>query len=140
MNIKIKYDCRDINWELVSSILKIAGLSSADPEICKMAFENSYVTVFAFDNEKLVGFARAISDGVRQAAIYDVALLPEYQSKGIGKLILESTMEKISNCNIILYSNPGKENFYKKIGFRLLKTGMGMFVKAEQMKDRGFTE
>ncbi len=140
LNINIKYDSKDIDWEIVSSILEIAGLSSTDPETCKMAFLGSQVTVFAFDDDKLFGVARALSDGVKQAAIYDVAILPEYQGKGVGRLLIEGITNRLPKCNFILYSNVGKEGFYEKFGFRRLKTGMAKFIKVERMKERGFIE
>jgi ribosomal protein S18 acetylase RimI-like enzyme len=140
MNLKITNSTENINWELVSTILAKAGLSSSEPEICKRAFLGSQVTVFAFDDENMVGTARAISDGVKQAAIYDVAILPEYQGKGIGKIMMESIMNKLQGCNFILYANVGKEGFYEKLGFKRLKTGMAKFVKPEIMASRGFTE
>ncbi|MGD9678314.1 MAG: GNAT family N-acetyltransferase [Vulcanibacillus sp.] len=140
MNLNITYDTTNIDWESVSSIIEIAGLRSADPETCKKAFLGSQVTVFAFDDDKLIGVARAISDGVRQAAIYDVAILPEYQKKGIGKILVESITNKLSGCNFILYSNVGKEGFYEKLGFRRLKTGMAKFVDEQRMVDKGFIE
>jgi ribosomal protein S18 acetylase RimI-like enzyme len=140
MNLKILYSTESINWELVSAILAKAGLSSSEPEICKRAFQGSQVTVFAFDDENMVGTARAISDGVKQAAIYDVAILPEYQGNGIGKIMMESIMDKLPGCNFILYANVGKEPFYEKLGFKRLKTGMAKFVNTEIMARRGFTE
>lgn len=140
MNLKITYSTENINWELVSSILSKAGLSSSAPEICKKAFQGSQVTVFAFDDENMVGTARALSDGVKQAAIYDVAILPEYQGKGIGKIMMDGTVEKLPGCNFILYANVGKEGFYEKLGFRRLKTGMAKFVNAEIAVNRGFIE
>jgi len=62
--------------------------------------------VFIFDSDQLIGFGRAISDGAYQAAIYDIVVLPEYQKQGIGRLIMERILQKISNCNTILYVNP----------------------------------
>ena len=57
MDIKLKYDIDDIDWELVSEILSIAGLSSPEPSICKKAFHGSAVTAFAFVEGKMIGFA-----------------------------------------------------------------------------------
>jgi ribosomal protein S18 acetylase RimI-like enzyme len=81
MNIKIQSNCLDINWNDVSNILKEVGMKYFEGKLHKKAFENSHTVVFAFDDDKLIGFGRAISDGVYQAAIYDVAVLPEYQGK-----------------------------------------------------------
>lgn len=140
MNINIKFETNDINWKTVSFLLDAAGLNTSEPEICKRAFEGSQVTVFVFDDDRLIGVSRAISDCVKQAAIYDVAVLPEYQGKGIGKILIENITNKLPGCNFILYSNVGKEDFYRRFGFRLMKTGMAKFVNVERMKDRGFIE
>ena len=138
MNIKIQTNCLNINWYEVRNILKTVGMSYVDSDIHKKSFENSYTVVFVFDNENLIGFGRAISDGVRQSAIYDVATLPEYQGKGIGRLIIENIIKNTPTCNFILYASPGKEGFYEKLGFKRLKTGMGLFIDMEGMKSKNF--
>lgn len=140
MKISLQFDPSHINWDLVPEILKRAGMSYHDSEVHKMAFGNSFVTVFVFDEEKLIGFGRAISDGVCHAAIYDVAVLPEYQGKGIGKMMIEAIIGHCPNCSFILYASPGKEKFYEKLNFRKMKTGMALFKEGERMKERGFTE
>ena len=115
-------------------------MSYVDEEIHRQSFENSHTVVFIFDDKKLIGFGRAISDGVRQAAIYDVAILPEYQGIGIGKLIIENIINDSPTCNFILYASPGKEGFYESLGFKRLKTGMGLFINMERMKFGNFIE
>ena len=109
-----------------------------EPEVHRRAFAASHTTVFVFEASRLIGFGRAISDGEYQAAIYDVAVLPEYQGKGIGKRILQTILERLSNCNLILYATPGMEGFYKKLGFRSMKTGMAIFTTPRAMAK--FTE
>jgi len=89
--------------------------------------------------DQLIGFGRAISDGVSQAAIYDVAVVPEFQNQGVGTTIINHILARIVHCNVILYASPGKEGFYKTLGMRKMKTGMALFLKAEEMKERGFT-
>lgn len=140
MNIKVQKDCSNIDWNEVRNIIKNVGMSYVDANIHKTSFENSFTVVFIFDDENLIGFGRAISDGIRQASIYDVAILPEYQGKGIGKLILENIINNTPTCNFILYASPGKEGFYDTLGFRKLKTGMGLFTNMERMKSRNFIE
>ena len=140
MELKIKLDCADVNWQLVAETLKRVGMAYAKPAAHQKAFENSQVTVFIYREGQLIGFGRAISDGVFQAAIYDVAVIPEYQAQGIGAIIIKTIMDKFSDCNFILYAAPGKEGFYQTLGFRKMKTGMALFRKAEPMKERGFTE
>lgn len=140
MNLKIKYDCLNVDWNCVRNILKEVGMGYHSADKHKIAFENSYSKVFIYDKDNIIGFGRVISDGVYQAAIYDVAVLPRYQGKGIGKMIVDNIVNTVSQCNIILYASPGKEEFYKKHNFRIMKTGMAIFSNAEKMKERGFVE
>lgn len=140
MNLKIQRNCNNINWDNVSKILETVGMAYFDRDTHRKAFENSHTTIFAFDEDKLIGFGRAISDGMYQAAIYDLAVSPEYQGQKIGATILKNILEDVPNCNVILYASPGKEEFYEKIGFSKMKTGMALFLNKEKMQQRGFIE
>lgn len=140
MNLRIQYNCSNIDWNCVSAILKKVEMGSFGGEVHRKAFENSHTVVFAFDDDKLIGFGRAISDGTYEAAIYDVAVLPEYQGKKIGRLIVNSIIDCTPQCNFILFASPGKEPFYMKMNFRKMKTGMALFHNAEKMQMEGFTE
>lgn len=140
MRISFQFDCQNIDWETVSRILKDAGMAYYFGEQHQKAFQNSHTVVFAFSDETLIGFGRALSDGVYQAALYDVAVLPEYQGQGIGKTIVSEIISRIPHCNVILYAAPGKEAFYEKLNFRKMKTGMALFQNAAAMREKGFTE
>lgn len=140
MEYKIVTTCDNINWETVRTVITRAGLSSLKAETYQKAFENSALPVFVYSEDALVAVGRALSDGVRQAAVYDVAVLPEYQGQGLGTLILRTMMDKLPGCQFILYANPGKEGFYEKLGFRRMKTGMARFLDMEHMRERGFIE
>jgi ribosomal protein S18 acetylase RimI-like enzyme len=140
MNLRIQFDCANIDWNSVSQTLKTVGMAYFEGVVHKKAFENSQTVVFAFDEDRLIGFGRAISDGAYQAAIYDIAVLPEYQGKKIGATIVNSIVKASPQCNFILYAAPGKETFYKKMNFRRMKTGMALFLNAESMKSKGFTD
>nr|WP_242990690.1 GNAT family N-acetyltransferase [Clostridium tetanomorphum] len=129
-----------MNWNYVSEILKKVGMAYFEGEVHKKAFENSHTVVFAFDDDKLIGFGRSISDGVYQAAIYDVAVLLEYQGKNVGRSIVNHILQSVPQCNFILYASPGKEIFYEKLNFKKIKTGMALFRNEEKMQARGFTE
>ena len=140
MDLIIQKNCINIDWDLVPIILELGGMGFHEASVHRKAFENSASVVFIFDQSKLVGFGRAISDGVYQAAIYDVAVLPDYQSQGIGRIILEAIIQSLPGCNFILYASPGKEQFYEKLNFSKLKTGMGLFINAERMRNKGMIE
>lgn len=140
MNLRFQFDTQNIDWELVPKILKTVGMGYHAAEKHKRAFHNSHSVIFVFDEEKLIGFGRVISDGEYQAALYDVAILPEYQFKGIGSQIIQHIVDRTPGCNYILYAAPGKEIFYQKINFRPMKTGMALFTNRERMQQNGFTD
>ena len=139
-NIIFTTTCTKVNFTALTNLLKEAGMAYRLPEEHKQAFENSAKTIFAFDEETLIGCGRALSDGVYQAVLYDIAVLPQYQGKALGRMIMEHLTEGLRKCNVILYATPGKEGFYRKFGFRKLQSGMGAFIHAQQMQERGFTD
>jgi ribosomal protein S18 acetylase RimI-like enzyme len=140
MEVDVKQDCAGVDWKTVSETLKCVGMAYDEPDVHRRAFEASHTTVFVYHADRLIGFGRAISDGVYQAAIYDCAVLPEFQGKGIGTTIMKNILPRISHCNVILYASPGKEGFYQTHGFRKMKTGMAHFKNGVAMRERGFTE
>lgn len=140
MNLRYQDNCRHIPWDKVPLILERVGMSFVEPEKHKQSFEASYASVFVFDNSNLIGFGRLLSDGIRQSAIYDIAVDPAYQGYKIGTEIVLRLMSKTPSCNFILYASPGKEGFYTKLNFKKMKTGMAYFANPERMQDEGFVE
>lgn len=140
MEFNIVYDCSRTDWKVVSETLKRVGMAYEEPDVHKKAFEASHTVVFVCRDSQLIGFGRAISDGAYQAAIYDIAVVPEFQKMGVGRMIMEKLLERLCGCNVILYANPGKEEFYRKFGLRKMKTGMALFRYPGKMTERGFTD
>jgi ribosomal protein S18 acetylase RimI-like enzyme len=131
-------NCSGIDWQTIADSLRNVGMAYHEPAVHQAAFEASHTTVFVYEKAQLIGFGRVLSDGEYQGAIYDVAVLPEAQGKGIGRIIIQTIQDKLPNCNLILYATPGMEGFYKKLGFGSMKTGMAMFTDPQAMER--FTE
>jgi len=139
MTIQIKYGTENIDWSELCDLICVSPLGARDPLRLKIATENSFVVCSAYAAERIVGFGRAISDGEYQSAMYDVVVLPEYQSKGVGTLIMESLLKRLpKQATTLVYAAPGKQVFYEKQGFRYLKTGMGLFLDPEKSKANGY--
>lgn len=140
MNFIFQDNCENIPWEKVPLLLQKVDMSFSTPDTHRISFESSYAVIFVFDGKELIGFGRIISDGVRQSAVYDIAIEPSYQGKGIGKEIMTRLTQATPECNFILYASPGKELFYKKLGFKKMKTGMAFFANLQRMTDDVFVE
>ena len=85
-----------------------------------MAIENSSHSISAYNNEKLIGYGRLISDGIHHALIIDLIISPKYQANGIGSEILRRLLKKCTDNNIRdiqLFSAKDKFEFYEKFGF-----------------------
>lgn len=69
-----------------------------------------------------IGFARVITDYATFAYLADVFILPEYQGKGLGKWLIETTFNSSTlNDNLFwLLLTKDAQNLYKKFDFYLL--------------------
>ncbi len=140
MNLKWINNCDDVDWDELSNLYKIAPLGDKKPEDLKIVFSNSMFKCFVYLGYTLVGAGRALADGMDCSYICDVAIHPDYQSKGIGKSIVSKLIESSKDYNkIILYANPGKEQFYSKLGFDMMNTAMAIFKNKEQAMQRKLT-
>lgn len=135
MNITYKTTKDNINWEEVAAVLDRSQLSHLPPETQKTVFTNSYAVVFVYDGDHIVGVARALSDGVCQGAIYNVALNPEYQGIGIGKEMIRNLLHQLKGQNVILYTHPKTVSLYERMGFRRAKSAMEYFDTDEENLD-----
>lgn len=140
MSYYIKINDDHISYEAVHEVIQKSGLSTRSVELTERAFKGSFLKVFVFDEDRLIAVGRAISDGVYQAAVYDIAVLPEYQKKGAGKLLMEAINNSLSGFNILLYANPPAVDFYKKLGYYKMKTGMAKFKDVSAALTKGFIE
>ena len=79
---------------------------------------NANLIITAWDQEKLVGIARTLTDFSYVAYLADLAVDEQYQKQGIGKQLIEETKSHLaSECMIVLLAAPKANDYYQKIGF-----------------------
>ena len=66
---------------------------------------------------RLVGFARAISDGTSTAYLSAVMVDPDYRRQGIGRRMLEHLMHGRDAIKFVLHTRPEATAFYAALGF-----------------------
>ncbi len=127
MPYTIVHSTKGADFDKVAALLQYYGLSQLDGNMQKLVFERSYAVSFLYDKEKLIGFGRALSDGISQAAIYNIALEESYHGKKLGRRIIEDLISQVKGCSIILYTHPKTVSLYEHLGFRRMKTRMAMY-------------
>jgi aralkylamine N-acetyltransferase len=130
--ISYKFGTEHINWPALFELYEKVGLlrrfiENKEFEKVQSAFQKSYKVVTAWDGDKLIGSCRMLSDGICYGTVYDVAVLPDYQKKGIGKGLINSLLEGEEQIPILLTSTFGNEDFYRKLGFRKHKTAYAKY-------------
>lgn len=112
------------------------GLSAKSDQATETGLNNTlhFVCVKDIANE-YIGMGRIIGDGGCFCQVVDICVIPSWQGKGIGKLIMEDIMRFIDNklpesCYISLIADGEAFRLYEKYGFKdTLPKSKGMFVK-----------
>lgn len=90
------------------------------PEMLRKAYENSLLTLGAFDGDQLAGIIRTVGDGYSVVFIQDILVFPEYQRKGIGTQLLREILGRFPDVYQmeLMTDNTAKTvSFYRSAGF-----------------------
>lgn len=105
-------------------------------EQVKLALENSLAVFTAVSGAATAGMARLVGDGAMTFLIKDVAVAPEFQGMGVGKLLISTAEDCVRRmikpgwaASLELLSAPGKDGFYEKLGFRRDGSGMLKMIR-----------
>jgi N-acetylglutamate synthase-like GNAT family acetyltransferase len=88
----------------------------ADLEI---AIAHSLPIISVWDRENLIGFARATSDGIYRATIWDVVIHPDYRGTGLGRQLVQTLLAHphMNRVERIYLMTTHQQRFYETIGF-----------------------
>jgi len=89
------------------------------PEEMERAIAHSNPVVTAWDNQRLIGFSRATSDGLFRATIWDVVIHPDYQGAGLGRRLVETLIAHphMNQVERTYLMTTHQQSFYERIGF-----------------------
>ena len=101
MSYSVKTTKKVLTIMQLVKVLKSFGMSDCDVDTQRRFFRIVMRCLFLYDDDKLIGCARALSDGFCEAALYNIALAEEYHGQGLGRILIESIIEQVKQCNII---------------------------------------
>jgi len=86
----------------------------------KKCLANSDVIVSLWVGDEIVGFGRALTDGIYRGVLWDIVIDQNYQGKGFGKLIVKSLLssKKIKNTKKLYLMTTNKKLFYSQLDFK----------------------
>lgn len=121
MNIKYEVN-KDITVDEFIKVLNSSTLGERRPvddlDCIQGMIDNTDIIVTAYENDKIIGISRAVTDFNYCCYLSDLAVDEKYQKQGVGKKLIEKTQELLNvKCKIILLSAPDAVDYYPKIGF-----------------------
>lgn len=127
-------DCRHVHFQFtdclseadlqqLQRLFQVAAFWAKDRSLADMAtaIAHSCPVVTAWDGARLIGFARATSDGVYRATLWDVVIDPDYQGGGLGRKLVQTVLSHshISRVERVYLMTTHEQGFYQRIGFEI---------------------
>ena len=86
----------------------------------KKCLSNSDVIISIWVGSQIVGFGRALSDGIYRGVLWDIVIDKNHQGKGYGKLIVKTLLNspKLKHTKKVYLMTTDKKQFYSQIDFK----------------------
>ena len=90
----------------------------------KKCLSNSDVVISLWVGEEIVGFGRALTDGIYRGVLWDIVIDQKHQGKGFGTLIVKNLLstKKIKNTKKLYLMTSNKKMFYSQLDFEEVTT------------------
>ena len=119
-------DQRKITPEQFAAVFDASGIRRPTADLGRMArmLEHGNVLVTAWDGERLIGVARALTDFSYCCYLSDLAVDRECQKKGVGRELIRRVQAAIGEQSmLLLLAAPEAMDYYPKVGFEAVSNG-----------------
>ena len=109
-----------ITAEEVADVFRASGLKRPVDQLERLQrmIDNADITITCWDDNKLIGIARAITDYSYCCYLSDLAVDKAYQNRGIGKQLIKELQKQLNEeTSLLLLSAPNAMDYYPKVGF-----------------------
>jgi N-acetylglutamate synthase-like GNAT family acetyltransferase len=95
----------------------------------KIMLENTDYVFSAWDDRRLVGFARVLTDRIYRATLWDVVVHPDYQGQRVGESLMKTILSHpgLSKVQKFWLNTRDKQAFYERFGF--VRSNQGMVLE-----------
>ncbi len=133
----------EVDLEQLQKLLKIGAFWAKERTVKELAIAiaNSKPVITVWDEQKLIGHARATSDGIYRATIWDVVIDPDYRGAGLGRKLVETLIAHPHVCNVerVYLMTTHQQKFYEHIGFEQNASTTLVLFKNDLDGDRHLT-
>lgn len=115
-----------ISPEQLADVFRRSGIRRPieDPPRMAAMLAHANLLVTAWDGERLIGVARALTDFSYCCYLSDLAVDLQYQKGGIGRTLVNQVREAIGEKSmLLLLAAPEAMQYYPKIGFESVPNG-----------------
>ena len=114
------------DYEAVRQFLAGAGWRArvADAGRFRAMLEGADRVVAAFESGRVVGFARALCDGVSNGYISTVAVAVDMRGRGVGRELVRRLVGEDAGITWVLRAGHGSEGFWRRMGFEASEVAM----------------
>jgi ribosomal protein S18 acetylase RimI-like enzyme len=124
LTILYSQDCGVVDWaELKDDLIQDEFHNNRSTAQLKTSFANSFIGVFAMDDNRCIGTARALSDGICNCYVVDVWTQSEYRSQGIASRMMKIIIDAVPGQHVYLQTDDAVA-FYEKLGFQRQPEGL----------------
>jgi GNAT superfamily N-acetyltransferase len=123
---QIKFKQQIIQPEELSELFKMSQIRRPFEDLKRLEkmIHQADILITAWDQDYLVGIARAITDFSYCCYLSDLAVHKDYQKQGIGRRLIELVREGISEeVTLLLLASPTAMDYYPHIGFTKIENG-----------------
>lgn len=115
---RIAHDLDDVDWDEVKADLVADDFDNGrSAGALRRSFEQSTHVVIAWQGARVVGTARALSDGVCNAYVVDVWTLAAARRRGVGTAMMRGLAAQVPGQHIGLQTDDAQA-FYAVLGYR----------------------
>ena len=125
-SIQFSVQKQQVDLLQLQSLFNLATFWAKDRNLSDLqtAIAHSHPVVSAWSQQNLIGFARATSDGIYRATLWDVVVHPDYQGLGLGRKLVETALAHphLQRVERIYLMTTHEQSFYERIGFQQNQT------------------